>query len=224
MAGRPRRTDPSKGPQILDVSLETFAEHGFQATTMDMIATQAGMSKQTLYRYFENKLDLFTNVVRLSIARASIEIGATPARTEDELRATLQNALEQIAAGLGRDESVQIFRMVISESGRQESLGQYFFEEISKVAARPLARVLSVAHDRGLIEIEEPFEGSIRLIAQVKEYFLWPALLGRPPALVRPNATKVIATVVDEFLRAHPPRPPTVEKRLERRPSGTASA
>lgn len=40
------------------MALELFAERGFEATTMDDIATAVGVGRRTLFRYFESKNDI----------------------------------------------------------------------------------------------------------------------------------------------------------------------
>lgn len=44
--------------KILDASLELFAEHGYESTSISQIATKAGVSKGLIYNYFDSKLDL----------------------------------------------------------------------------------------------------------------------------------------------------------------------
>jgi AcrR family transcriptional regulator len=51
---------------ILGKSEELFVRHGFEKTSMDMIARECDLSKPTLYNYFQGKNDLFMDVhVRL---------------------------------------------------------------------------------------------------------------------------------------------------------------
>ena len=55
--GRERRD------QLVAVAEHVFLERGFSESTMQMIATRAGASKETLYRHFANKEALFAEVV-----------------------------------------------------------------------------------------------------------------------------------------------------------------
>lgn len=48
---------------ILDTALELFAENGFYATSMSMIAKKAGISKGLAYNYFESKNDILEEIV-----------------------------------------------------------------------------------------------------------------------------------------------------------------
>jgi AcrR family transcriptional regulator len=50
--------------ELLETATAVFAERGYQATTMDIIAERAGVSKGLLYLYFKNKEALFGAVFR----------------------------------------------------------------------------------------------------------------------------------------------------------------
>jgi len=49
--------------QLLDVACQVFAERGFHATSMDDIATSAGVTKPVLYQHFPSKRGLFTELL-----------------------------------------------------------------------------------------------------------------------------------------------------------------
>jgi TetR/AcrR family transcriptional repressor of mexJK operon len=207
MAGRPTRTAAAKAPQILDVALEVFTLHGYQTASMDMIAAQARMSKQTLYRHFGSKEQLFVQVVQALIERSPVRVPPAPVGGSGrELRALLIAFADQLATAFCEPKTVQTFRLVISEGARQSNLGQRFYEEITKVAAHPLAARLAVANDRKLLSVGEPFEAAVRLIATLKEYFLWPRLLGRPSDFGNLHQKQIVGDLVDEFICAHAPR------------------
>ena len=61
-----RRKD-ARPEEIIAAALDLFVERGFAATRLDDVAAHAGVSKGTLYLYFENKEDLFKAVVRGNI-------------------------------------------------------------------------------------------------------------------------------------------------------------
>ncbi|MEA3245310.1 MAG: helix-turn-helix domain-containing protein, partial [Gemmatimonadota bacterium] len=59
-----RRQPEERPQQILLAAIEVFGEHGIAAAKLEDIAARAGVSKGTIYLYFESKEDLFREVVR----------------------------------------------------------------------------------------------------------------------------------------------------------------
>src|SRR5215467_3545803 len=55
--------------EILDAAVSVFAEKGFAAARMEDIARKAGVSKGTIYLYFQGKEDVFKTLVRESIGQ-----------------------------------------------------------------------------------------------------------------------------------------------------------
>jgi AcrR family transcriptional regulator len=53
-----------KARKIVSAALALFKRHGFQATSLEQIADQAGMGKSTLYDYFKNKEELFVAAIQ----------------------------------------------------------------------------------------------------------------------------------------------------------------
>lgn len=53
--------------RVLEAALEVFSQKGFHPATMDEIAEKAGVGKGTLYRHFETKEKLFSELVRIRL-------------------------------------------------------------------------------------------------------------------------------------------------------------
>jgi AcrR family transcriptional regulator len=65
LGGRPAAgEDPVKREQILDGAHRVFMSMGFDASSMNDITREAGVSKGTLYVYFKNKEDLFAAIIQ----------------------------------------------------------------------------------------------------------------------------------------------------------------
>lgn len=62
--GRPKvSSDDDKRSHIVDCARKIFVEFGYAGTTTAIVATKAGVSKQTIYKLFESKEELFGAVV-----------------------------------------------------------------------------------------------------------------------------------------------------------------
>ena len=53
-----------KRKEVMQAALELIAEHGFHGAPMAMIADQAGVGAGTIYRYFESKDVLISELYR----------------------------------------------------------------------------------------------------------------------------------------------------------------
>lgn len=72
---------------ILEVAEKLFVKSGYRKTAMDDIANEAQFSKATVYRYFESKLDMFTQIVKNSIEEYRKELTQiTEEKTSAETR------------------------------------------------------------------------------------------------------------------------------------------
>ena len=89
--------------QLLLVARSTFAERGFQATTMDDIAKEAGFTKPILYQYFESKTELYREIV---------------SQTAEKLLTSLRDAVAQVESPRAKIEVAfrVYFEMVVGET------------------------------------------------------------------------------------------------------------
>ncbi len=84
-APRRRLTAARRRRQLIDVALETFARTGYTATTMEDIATAAGVTKPLLYQHFASKRALYLELIDDVTARL-IEVLGAAALTETNFR------------------------------------------------------------------------------------------------------------------------------------------
>lgn len=77
--------------RTLDAATRAFARAGFDATGLDEVATEAGISRVLLYRLFESKADLYRAVLDRACTRLSDAVGADDF-TEHSIPALLRAA------------------------------------------------------------------------------------------------------------------------------------
>src|SRR5260370_17923518 len=94
-----RRRKEARPSEIVDAALEVFAEKGFAAAKLDDIARKAGISKATLYLYFDTKEDIFRAVARAAVA-SLLEAFESQAEGADAPFAELAPRLLARAAGM----------------------------------------------------------------------------------------------------------------------------
>ncbi|GAB5435345.1 TetR/AcrR family transcriptional regulator [Falsiruegeria mediterranea] len=115
----------AKRRAILGAAQDEFLSVGFEAANMDRIAAAAEVTKQTVYRYFPSKIDLFEATLQLIGQSSGADFlhhleGAEP-----------RTALVQFAEGFMRwhleDEPLRVFRLLVAESARSPEVVSTFF-------------------------------------------------------------------------------------------------
>ena len=143
-----RRKDARPG-EILDAALELFVEKGFAATRLEDVAQRAGVSKGTVYLYFDSKDDLFKSVIRSGMVRAIEEaeqlVAAYPGSSADLLR-ELYTAWWQT---IGSTKLAGIPKLMISEAQNFPELARFYYEEVIQRGSRLFARALERGIERG---------------------------------------------------------------------------
>jgi TetR/AcrR family transcriptional regulator len=109
----------------LDAALASFASRGYEATSLDDIAREVGVSKQAVLYYFPSKAALLDAVVDRSAA---------------ELAGALEAALERAGEGWDRVEAVvrSVFRLALR---RPELLG--LLREVSRLGPPAAPRLMA---------------------------------------------------------------------------------
>jgi len=77
--------------QLLAVAKKIFAERGFQSTTMDDIAKEAGFTKPILYQFFQSKTELYKEIVE-DIATSMIHSLSKAVNSAEAPRAKIEVA------------------------------------------------------------------------------------------------------------------------------------
>ncbi|PIS28068.1 MAG: hypothetical protein COT43_07280 [Candidatus Marinimicrobia bacterium CG08_land_8_20_14_0_20_45_22] len=60
--------------RILKTAAEIFAEHGFEQTSMRVIAEKSNVTKPAVYYYFPDKKHLFEEIIKLALVHASANL------------------------------------------------------------------------------------------------------------------------------------------------------
>ncbi|MEY9537960.1 TetR/AcrR family transcriptional repressor of mexJK operon [Bradyrhizobium diazoefficiens] len=155
---RDRPAPDARVEHLLAAAKETFTSKGFAATTMDDIASAAGMSKRTLYKLFESKTDLFRAMLLRSLPHAHFRSAPLEGSPMIRLRDTLREAAD-IALSPGE---IALQRLIIGERQASPALGRMFAEVILESGADHIAGLLKSAR------IEPRFEGvPLRRVAEM---------------------------------------------------------
>ncbi|HEY0301929.1 MAG TPA: TetR/AcrR family transcriptional regulator, partial [Rhizomicrobium sp.] len=127
------RRKQARPGEILDAALKVFAEKGFAAARMEDIAGRAGVTKGTIYLYFESKEAVFKALVREAVGSTLGSVSADAAAFEGPARGKLRLVLTAMARMLIESDKVVLPKIVIAESANFPWLPQFYrFEVIER--------------------------------------------------------------------------------------------
>jgi TetR/AcrR family transcriptional repressor of mexJK operon len=130
-----------KQATIIQAALALFLEQGYAATSMDTVASQAGVTKQTVYRYYPSKEELFSAVMEQTRA------DEPPPYTfgDADLGTELSNFGRDLLAFHLTPAALGVYKMIFSEGG-QEGLLKPFMKAGPSRVMKPLVEFLQQRH------------------------------------------------------------------------------
>jgi AcrR family transcriptional regulator len=141
------RRKQARPAELLSAALELFVERGFAATRLEDVARRAGVSKGTLYLYFDSKDDLFKAVVREGLVpmleRGEQMLEEHRGSASDLVRSLIRGWWQQI----GNTPYGGIPKLMISECRNFPELGKFYHEEVISRGYRLIAAAVQRGMD-----------------------------------------------------------------------------
>jgi AcrR family transcriptional regulator len=136
-----RRKD-ARPEEIISAALEVFADRGFAATTLEDIARKAGVTKGTIYLYFENKEALFKALIRGTIVPVIAKGEAIAQAFTGSARDLFEKLVREYWRLVGETSLSSIPRLMIAEAGNFPQLARFYYQEVITRGHRLMAGVL----------------------------------------------------------------------------------
>lgn len=147
-AKRERRKEARPG-ELLAAALELFVEKGYAATRAEEVAHRAGVSKGTLFLYFNSKEELFKAVVRENLAGRFPEWQAEFEAFEGSTPELLGHAMRMWWQRIGATPASGITKLMMSEASNFPELAAFYQQEVMKPGHDLIRRILQRGVDRG---------------------------------------------------------------------------
>jgi len=201
--GRPR--DPERMRRILAAAREHFYAHGFERANIDAIASDAGVSKMTVYSHFNSKEGLFEAMI--GDRTEGVVAAPSGGPTLDPLHP--ESALKTIATqfmALTRDEmALGQFRTMYGAAGSQPDACAAFYRRGADRLIGELATYLRAAHAAGSVSVQQPRIAADLFLAMFLGEGHMRGLLKLAPTGARAD-NALLREAVRVFLAAYQPR------------------
>jgi TetR/AcrR family transcriptional repressor of mexJK operon len=164
--------------EIVSVAERVFLKRGFADTTMQMIASLAGGSKETLYRHFASKEALFAEIVDRKAAlisgpQSALARDEAPETTLCELGLTLMHLMM-------KSDTSSLLKIVVAEAPRSPQLAKVFYARGPGATLERLTDYLRLATQRRQLQCPQPLLAAKLFIGSVIAQHHLYSLIGQP--------------------------------------------
>jgi len=204
-APRWERRKEERPAELLAAALEFFVERGYAASRLDDVAARAGVSKGTLYLYFENKEELFKAVVRENIVARISQTRRLARQFEGPREDLLRHLVLRWWQQYGQTPAAGISKLIVAESGNFPEIARFFVDEVIEPWHRLFSEVIVQGIERGEFRPVDVEHFVHVVAAPLVMLTLWNRSFGpcRPSGL---DNERYLAAALDAFVAALRPQ------------------
>jgi AcrR family transcriptional regulator len=194
--------DSAKRRQIVEGARSVFLARGFDAASMADIARAAGVSKGTLYVYFDNKEQLFEAIVHQECLFHAEGVFRLDHDDHDA---------EKVLTGLGityieflcQPQKASALRTVIAIADRMPEIGKVFYETGPAVGIAQLADYLRAQIEAGVLKVDDCEVAAAQFMDSCQALLFKPVLFNFRKAPPREQIAYVVGIAVRTFMAAY---------------------
>lgn len=168
-----KRRKEARPEEILDAALQLFTEKGFSATRMIDVAKAAGISKGTLYLYFDSKEAIFREVVSQRITPQLDLVESTVEEFEGTQAELLRHLINGWWMGIACTSLSAIPKIIVSESGNFPELAEYFTRTVVIRSRNLFSKVISRGMINGEFRLYEAETVARLVVAPLVQATIW---------------------------------------------------
>ncbi|WP_263141282.1 TetR/AcrR family transcriptional regulator [Pseudomonas sp. RIT-PI-AD] len=198
--GRPK--DLAKRAAILDAAQCLFLRHGYDGSSMDAIAAEAGVSKLTVYSHFTDKETLFSAAVTAK-CQAQLPELLFELPPDASVERVLRNIGLRFNTLINTPESIELYRLMMTLASQNPKLSQLFFEAGPQSVHDEMEGLLRKADQAGVLRIAEPARAAEHFLCLIKGAHNFRLLVGCSQAMREGDAERHVDEVVELFVRAY---------------------
>jgi AcrR family transcriptional regulator len=191
----------AKRRQIMDGARSVFLSSGFDGASMNDIARAAGVSKGTLYAYFDSKDQLFEAIIRGEYAQSAERL-CTFTR-EGDARQMLRDFGVRLISKMAEPDTRSLARVVIAAAEKFPNVGRAFYEAGPLYGATRLAAELESLERSGKLRVPDSERAAWQFVDLCQSYVYKRLLFGVVDSISREDIEASVEAGVDVFMKAY---------------------
>ncbi len=187
-----QRRKAERPSEILEAGLEEFHLHGYAGAKLDRIARRAGVSRSTLYLYFENKDALFDAVAEAAMGAFVNEVAETTLSFQGTTKELMRLVLRRNYDMMMTSRNGAMMRIMIAEGPSRPELVHRYHAMVIKPGHKALKMIMQRGIDRGEVRAGPVLDVPQLMIAPAIFFMIHEMIFGEIQPLD-----------VDAYLEAH---------------------
>jgi AcrR family transcriptional regulator len=167
-----RRRAEARPAEILDEALTVFSARGFAAAKLDEVAKVAGVSKGTLYLYFESKEALF-EAMALELMRVPVLAQLDTIAKAETATEGLRQLMTFMTRMLEDPRRSALPKLIIAESAGFPELARIWLKTVIQPVRQRLVDLIEAGIARGEFRTVDPWETTKLVIAPFLLTAIW---------------------------------------------------
>src|SRR3990167_6473471 len=197
--GRPK--DLVKRQAILEAAKTLFLRHGYDGSSMDAIAAEAGVSKLTVYSHFTDKETLFSAAVNAECEEQLPELffELAPGVPIETVLLNIGRAFHRL---INSRESVELHRVMVALASQDPKLSKMFYEAGPQRLLSEMECLLHKADRAGQLRIADASSAADQFFSLLKGGANFRLLIGCAHPLQSAAAARHVQDTVTMVMRA----------------------
>ncbi|WIM04663.1 MAG: TetR/AcrR family transcriptional regulator [Candidatus Nitricoxidivorans perseverans] len=168
-----RRRKEARPTELSAAALALFVEKGFSATRLEDIAARAGVSKGTIYLYFDGKEALFKAAVEAAMTPAIEAVEALAADTEKSAAKLLREFVFSWWRMVGSTDLGGLPKLLVAESNNFPEIARWFHDQMIRRAQGAMARLIELGISRGEFRPMPPMVAARIVFSPMFSFIVW---------------------------------------------------
>lgn len=165
---------------LLKAALDEFFEKGFTAARMDDIAGRAGLTKGTLYLYFESKVALFKALIE-QLAAPNLEQIEMIASSAPSFKEAMERLATFVPIVIQQSDMPRLIKVLIGDSQNFPDIITAYRKNVVERIFKMMAGALERAREANEIEFEDANLTARLIMAPMAFSSMWHAVFGHDP-------------------------------------------
>ncbi|MGH8128468.1 MAG: TetR/AcrR family transcriptional regulator [Gammaproteobacteria bacterium] len=191
---------------IIEAARQVFLRESYSGASMELVAHEAGVSKQTIYNHFANKDELFRALVLNVCAQFGVTLGNYTQLLDEDPEVVLTRFGEEVLKMLSCSDIMRLHRLLQLEGRNHPSLAESFYKFGPDRIARWLTGYLEAEVEHGRLQVAMPRIAAEQFVTMLMGHLRLRHLLGFTATPDKEQRTRYVTSAVTIFLNGVRPR------------------